>query len=430
MFPQTQHRRLRVAAVAITLLTAASLALAGCSANSTPSSSPSAAANGVDDGTQLTAWTRSGTKTQSQALVNAYNASHKNHVTLTIIPDDNYQAKVGSAAGSGSLPDLFSSDIVYLPNYTSKGLFADLTARIKAVPYASSLNKAQINAGTYKGKKFVMPSVVDASVIFYNKDLYTKAGLDPEKPPTTLAEWATQAKAISALGLPGVSGTYFGGTCAGCMAFTLWPSIWASGGTVMNAAGPSATFDSTEAKGVFAAYRGFVASAGAGTKGETGATWTAPFADGKVGLMPMPGSILGTMPKSTGVSGIPGVNGGESSFVGGDGIGIAASSKHQDAAWNYLAWTETKAAQVEVIAKSGGLVTRSDFANNSYSSADPRVVKINQLVAEGQTPSALNYGAAFNDANGPWLTLFRNQVFGDASKLTADNSAISAVLAK
>lgn len=429
MSPHTPHRWRRTAAAGLAVAATLGLLLTGCATGATNSGSSSGAVNGVDTGAKLTMWSRAGTKTQSQALVNAYNKSHKNHITLTIIPDDNYQAKVGSAAGSGSLPDLFSSDIVYLPNYTSKGLFADLTARITKLPYASNLNKAQIDAGTYQGKKYVMPNVVDASVIFYNKDLYAKAGLDPNKPPTTMAEWAAQAKAISALGLSGVSGTYFGGNCPGCMAFTLWPSIWASGGTVMNSSGTTATFNTTEAKGVFEAYRGLVAYAGAGTKDESGATWTAPFADGKVGLMPMPGSTLGTMPKSTGVSGIPGVNGGESSFVGGDGIGIAKSSTNQDAAWNYLAWTETKAAQVEVIAKGGGLVTRSDFANNSYSAADPRVVEINKLVAKGQTPSALNYGAAFNDPNGPWLTLFRDQVFGDASKLSADNTAISAALA-
>jgi multiple sugar transport system substrate-binding protein len=422
------HRRRRLVVAVVSLAATAGLALSGCSASDTSSNTSSGSATGSDTGAELTMWTRAGTKSQSQALVKAYNETHKNQISLTIIPDDNYQAKVGSSAGSGSLPDLFSSDIVYLPNYTSKGLFADLTERIDALPYADQLNKAQIQAGTYEGKKYVLPSVVDASVMFYNKDLFTQAGLDANTPPTTLAEWVADAEKISALEEPGVSGTYFGGNCPGCMAFTMWPSIWASGGSVMNDAGTKATFDTDEAKDVFASYRDLAKVAGSGTKDETGATWTAPFPDGKVGLMPMPGSTLGTMPENTGVSGIPGVDGGESSFVGGDAIGIAQSSKNQDAAWNYLQWTETKAAQVDIIAKIGGLVTRADFADNSYSSADPRVVKINELVAQGQTPSALNYGAAFNDPNGPWLTLFRDQVFGSAADLSTDNDAITAKL--
>ena len=55
---------------------------------------------GIDDGTQLTMWTRAATEARGQPLVDAYNASHKNQVELTIVPTDDYQAKVGAAAGS------------------------------------------------------------------------------------------------------------------------------------------------------------------------------------------------------------------------------------------------------------------------------------------------------------------------------------------
>ena len=33
-------------------------------------------------------------------------------------------------------------------------------------------------------------------MLFYNKVLYQKAGLDPDKPPTTLKEFADQARTI------------------------------------------------------------------------------------------------------------------------------------------------------------------------------------------------------------------------------------------
>ena len=53
--------------------------------------------------------------------------------------------------------------------------------------------------------------MLDLSVMFWNKDLYKEAGLDPDKGPTTLAEFAGQAKKIQALNKPGVYGTSFGG---------------------------------------------------------------------------------------------------------------------------------------------------------------------------------------------------------------------------
>ncbi len=112
------------------------------------------------------------------------------------MPNDDYVAKVGAAAGSGSLPDLFAADIVYVPNWTSQGLFTDITDRIDGLPYADELAQGHIDAGTYEDKEYVLPFVLDLSVMFWNKDLYREAGLDPEQPPTTLEEFGEHAKAI------------------------------------------------------------------------------------------------------------------------------------------------------------------------------------------------------------------------------------------
>ncbi len=420
-------KRLGYAAAAMAAATG--LLLTGCSTPAAPAPSASTA-DGTDDGTTLTMWTRAATQAQSEAFVDAYNASHKNQIDLTVIPTDDYQAKIGSAAGANSLPDLFASDVAYLPNYTSAGLFQDITSRIDALPFAGDLAQSHIDAGTWEGKEYAVPHTIDVSVLFYNKDLYEQAGLDPDKPPTTLEELGEQARAINELG-GGVNGTYFGGNCGGCLAFTWWPSIWAAGGEVMNADGTESLLNSEEAKDVYAFYRSLYEDGitAPGTKDETGATWTAPFPAGTIGIMPMPSTMLGQMPASTGVGAIPGFGGGESTFVGGDSLGISASSKHADQAWNFIAWSLGDEAQVQVLAKGGDIVARSDLASNEYSEKDPRLVTINEIAAAGRTPLAVNMGAAINDPNGPWTVLFRDAVFGDASKIDADNDAITAVLA-
>ncbi len=41
-------------------------------------------------------------------------------------------------------------------------------------------------------------------------------------------------------------------------------------------------------------------------------------------------------------------------------------------------------AQVEVVAKDGNVVARTDLADNQYSSADPRLVLFNQIAGEGR----------------------------------------------
>ncbi|GKQ37843.1 sugar ABC transporter substrate-binding protein [Streptomyces sp. A012304] len=431
--PRGQIRRLVTGAVA--LLAAATLVTACGSGDDGPSGGnrgAAADAKGVDDGTTLTMWTRAATRPQSEALVKAYNAGHKNKIELTVVPTDDYQAKVGAAAGSRDLPDLFASDVVFVPNYTSSRLFADLTERVDALPFARHLARSHIKAGTHDGKKYVVPHTLDLSVLFYNKDLYERAKLDPAKPPTTLAEWDRHARAVDALG-SGVDGTFFGGNCGGCGVFTWWPSIWAAGEDVLDEDGTEADLASATARKVYDTYRGWVRDdiVAPGAREETGTTWTGVFPKGKVGVMPMPSTTLGLMPKGLdlGVAPIPGPDGGRSTFVGGDAIGISATSDKADQAWNFLAWSLDDEAQVEVVAAHKDVVARTDLASNKYSDADPRLVTINQLVADGRTPYALKFGQTFNDPNGPWLTLMRDAVFGDGKSLEKNNEAVSASLA-
>ncbi|MGW7643590.1 ABC transporter substrate-binding protein [Streptomyces bobili] len=426
-------RRLVTGAVA--LLAAASLVTAcgsGDGGSGGGGGGGAAGAHGVDDGATLTMWTRAATRPQSEALVKAYNAGHKNKIELTVVPTDDYQAKVGAAAGSKDLPDLFASDVVFVPNYTSNGLFADLTDRVDALPFAEKLAQSHIKAGTYEDRKYVVPHTLDLSVLFYNKDLYRKAKLDPDKPPTSLSEWDRQARAVDALG-GDVNGTFFGGNCGGCGVFTWWPSIWAAGVDVLNKEGTEAELSSDTARKVYDTYRGWVKDdiVAPGAREETGTTWTGIFPKGKVGVMPMPSTTLGLMPENLdlGVAPIPGPDGGRSTFVGGDAIGISATSRSADQAWNFLAWSLGDEAQVEVVAAHKDVVARTDLASNKYSRADPRLVTINELVADGRTPYALKFGQTFNDPNGPWLKLMRDAVFGDGSSVDKDNDAVSASLA-
>jgi multiple sugar transport system substrate-binding protein len=87
-------------------------------------------------------------------------------------------------------------------------------------------------------------------------------------------------------------------------------------------------------------------------------------------------------------------------------------------------------AQVEVLGKNLDVVSRSDLTNNKYAAEDPRLVTINEVAAEGETPVAINFQQAFNATNSPWLTLVRDAVLGDGANLAGNNDEITAVLSQ
>ncbi|ROR83430.1 multiple sugar transport system substrate-binding protein [Plantibacter flavus] len=407
--------------------------LAACSSGGGGSSPlASAGPEGVDDGSELTLWTRAPLEKQAKLLVEAYNASHENQVKLTVVPNDDYVAKVGAAAGSDSLPDLFAADIVYVPNWVEQGLFQDLTANIDGLDFKDEINQGHLAAGTSDGKEHVLPFVLDLSMLFWNKELYKEAGLDPEQGPTTLAEFAEDAKAVQALNKPDTYGTATGLNCGGCLVFTWFPSVWADGEQVMNTEGTESLLAEDGAKEVYSTWADLWKSGAVlpSSKDEAGPTWTAGFTEGKVGVMPYPATLLSSTPFDVGVSGIPGPKGGDSTFVGGDGIGVSKDSKKAAQSWNFLSWLMSEDAQVGVLAKDNDVVSRSDLAENEYSSKDPRLVTINEVASKGDTPYSLNFQEAFNSPTSPWLTLVRNAVLEGTDTVDADSDAITDVLSQ
>jgi len=420
------RRRTAAAAVAAALV----LPLAACSGSSGSGS------GSTDSTTELTMWTRAASSVPGQAFVDGYNATHPTKVKLTVLPNDSYQTKVATAAGSHSLPDLVSSDVIYMPNYTTKNLFTDITDRVNALPFKDTLAPSHIKLSTVDGKIYGVPHIVDGSAMIYNKDLFTKAGLDPASPPRSYQQVVEAAKKITALG-GGVSGFFFAGNCPGCLAYTTMPSVWGSGGTVMDDKGTKSTLDTPQVKDMLDMYRQIWVdqSAPQASRNETGATWGNAFESGKIGMAPLGSGFVQALDKVSGlqygVAPMPTKDGsGPSTFVGGDVIGIAAGSKNVDAAWDFIKYTLSDQAQADVLGKSGAIPVRTDLA---AAASNPATKAIAALIKTGQTPYSLRYGEVFNDPNGPWLAMFRQAIFNadvPGATATAQQAADKALSAK
>ena len=398
-------------------------------------------AGGTDDGTQLTMWIRSSLERQAKNAVETYNKSHKNQVKLEVLPDNDLEGKVGGAAQTDSLPDLLPYDVVRIPYMASEGMFVDLTKQIDALPNKDDLQQGHIKAGTLDGKEYALPFVTDISVMVWNKNLYKEAGLDPEKGPTSIDEFVEQAKAVAALNKDGVSGSYLSGQGGGSMGFQTYPMIWASGGDVVNEDGTAATLDSKESQEAYAAWRELAETPnglGAGSQQETGATWTAPFANGKIGVMPYPNTSTAAIMEAeksggfeVGVTAIPGkTEGSGSTFLGGDAITMTKDCKNQAQAWNFMAWLMTEEAQKAVFVDNGDTASNLVTLKNDYKDADPRIQTMNDVISKGVTPRSMNWYAAFQAAGCPMQILMQDLVWGDASKIAEDNQAITDVLAQ
>ncbi|MGE4603734.1 ABC transporter substrate-binding protein [Bifidobacterium longum subsp. longum] len=416
------------------------LAACGGSGNGGTATAEGIPAKGTDDGTEITLWTRSPLERQAKNVVEAYNKSHKNQVKLEIIPNDDMEGKVGGASQTDSLPDILAGDVVRIPYWASEGIFTDITKQIDGLDNKADLQQGHIEAGTVDGAEYTLPFITDVSVMVWNKNLYKEAGLDPEQGPKSIDQFVEQAKKVAALNKDGVAGSYLAGQSGGALVFDLFPSVWADGESVMNKDGSEATLDNDSMKGVLDAYKELANTTnglGAGSKEETGATWTAPFANGKIGVMPYPNTSTTALFDAekdggfeVGVAPIPGAKEGKTStFLGGDAMGISKDSKHVAQAWNFLYWLMQSDAQKEVFADQGDTASNIQTLKTAYKDADPRIQTINSVIIDGngQTPKSPAFNEAFNAAGSPWQLLVQNAVWGSGD-LKADNKAVTDVL--
>lgn len=416
------------------------LVACGGSGNGGTATAEGIPAKGTDDGTEITLWTRSPLERQAKNVVEAYNKSHKNQVKLEIIPNDDMEGKVGGASQTDSLPDILAGDVVRIPYWASEGIFTDITKQIDGLDNKADLQQGHIEAGTVDGAEYTLPFITDVSVMVWNKNLYKEAGLDPEQGPKSIDQFVEQAKKVAALNKDGVAGSYLAGQSGGALVFDLFPSVWADGESVMNKDGSEATLDNDSMKGVLDAYKELANTTnglGAGSKEETGATWTAPFANGKIGVMPYPNTSTTALFDAekdggfeVGVAPIPGTKEGKTStFLGGDAMGISKDSKHVAQAWNFLYWLMQSDAQKEVFADQGDTASNIQTLKTAYKDADPRIQTINSVIIDGngQTPKSPAFNEAFNAAGSPWQLLVQNAVWGSGD-LKADNKAVTDVL--
>jgi multiple sugar transport system substrate-binding protein len=129
--------------------------------------------------------------------IKAYNESQDAvEVKLTIIPGAAWDEKIKAAQAAGTSPDVttmnynkivFSADqgsILALDDYVDPAVWEDLYPNVNDF----------VSVG---GKHYAYPMLLEpSSLLFYRKDWFEEAGLDPEKPPVTWDELIAAGKAL------------------------------------------------------------------------------------------------------------------------------------------------------------------------------------------------------------------------------------------
>jgi sn-glycerol 3-phosphate transport system substrate-binding protein len=141
--------------------------------------------------------------TTLQSITNAFNSSQAQvHVTLVTQAgyDDTWQ-KYLAGLTNGQLPDAVQLEDQRTQAAIDTGSFLPVQSCMNAAKYSTSdYLPRPLAYWKVNGVQWALPFAVSAPILYYNQNAFTKAGLNPADPPTTIPQMVSDAKALKTSG--------------------------------------------------------------------------------------------------------------------------------------------------------------------------------------------------------------------------------------
>ncbi|MFC4243958.1 ABC transporter substrate-binding protein [Gryllotalpicola reticulitermitis] len=393
--------------------------LSGCS-STLPEADVGAAGFGSGAKGTVSVWSRSATQTGMQTIIDRFHkAQSAIRVELTPVLDAEYVTKLATAIRGGEVPDLVDMDDINSSLFIYRDTFTELTHLVNALPYRSRLSPGHLNLASIGGRIYGVPFLADNSLLWLNTELFEKAGVDPEASTQSL-ETLHEALPKLTSAKDGIYAWSFPGNGQGALAFTFLPHIWAQKADVF--------------KGKIGAQTGYVADnqplketlqffhtmwsnkwAPPSCYSDAATHWGSDFLAGKIAIFPANYATVVTpapksmLPKLKPVV-IPGPGGGRAFFDGGDNLCMPRGANNPSAAWEFMKFT-LETAQQQSMPAGGYTPIRNDADTTSFRTQYPLDTTPLENLDLGYAPQTLAYNVAINQADGPFLAMFRKAVF-------------------
>jgi raffinose/stachyose/melibiose transport system substrate-binding protein len=138
-------------------------------------------------------------KTLWAQRANDYMALHPNvTIKATVLENDAYKAKLTTLTQSGKAPDIFASwGGGVLKQQIDAGLVKDISGDVSSV--LGTFTPAALSAYQLDGKTYGLPTDIGLVGFWYNKKLFTKAGITT--PPASWSEFLNDVKKLKTAGV-------------------------------------------------------------------------------------------------------------------------------------------------------------------------------------------------------------------------------------
>ncbi|HEX6379686.1 MAG TPA: extracellular solute-binding protein [Acidimicrobiia bacterium] len=345
-----------------------------------------------------------------QQMVKAWNADHpEEEITAQEIPAGKTSEEViGAAITAGNAPCLvFNTSPAAVPQFQKQGGLVALDDFDGATEYVES--RSGDVAAQYQspdGKYYQIPWKSNPVMIFYNKDIFKKAGIDPENPPLSTHDefLATSRKlvdsgAAQAAIWPAPTSEFFQSW------FDFSPMYAAESGGKQLVEDGEATFDSDEGKAVADLWATMYEEGLSPKETFNGDS----FAEGKSAMATVGPWAIAVYGESVdwGVTPVP-TSGGMSpeetyTFSDAKNIGLYSACENQQTAWEVLKFATSEEQDGKLLEMTGQMPLREDLAGTypDYFEQNPDYTlfadQASRTVEVPNVPNSIEIWQAFRD---------------------------------
>ena len=316
-----------------------------------------------------------------QQVVDDFNASQDEiEVKTNIMPWDTLYQKVLTSVASDGGPDIIAMSASRIPQFADEGLFMPVDDYYEnADNDSAALAEAAVEASIYDGQNYGVPVNYAPMMMYYNKDLFTAAGLDPEAPPATWDEFAAMVPQLSKDENGDGKPEQYAIALADHETVPIFPSLlWGTGGGIVSEDGSTSTLGDPETIEALEFWVSLVTEQQASPIGLSGADADKLFQTGKAAI-----EIVGPW-MTTGFD-EAGLNYGLAKPFAGPsddavladvvsmGVPSNASEDVKSAAYEFFAFWNSPEGQVTWANGSGFPPTRADVADQVTESPYPAI---------------------------------------------------------
>lgn len=324
-------------------------------------------------------------------------------------PNSDYEVsaqQVLRQAVTGQLPDVSYQGLNRQRVFADRGLAVDLTPFIKAEKGWAGMgyDQALLSLGQVKGQQVGIGFALSTPVIYYNADLMRKAGVEPDRFPTTWEAIMNAAKK-SKSATPGTDSLHVEWDITGNW---MWQAlVFSNGGTMLTADEKKVAFDGPAGKAAIQTLEQLV------KQGEMrniaySAAWQ-DFVSGKLAVLATTTARLGSITKQVGgkfeirTARMPVAKDGRLPAGGNAAMMFSKDPAKQAAAWEYIKFATGPQGATAMVKGTGY------FPANALPANDPALLKPfyeqnpNYLTAIKQLP-VLTGWYAFPGENGLKIT--------------------------